>query len=66
MIGKTIAHPAFHRHGTDGRPNAQASARGKVTKVEQLLELAIQIADPLDAAHAKGIVHATSSPPISS
>ena len=26
-------------------------------KIEQVLELALQVADTLDAAHAKGIIH---------
>ena len=53
----------LHRHGVSGRRRRWASHRGQTVEIEMLLELGIEIADALDAAHAKGSSIATSSPP---
>jgi eukaryotic-like serine/threonine-protein kinase len=47
FIAMELMEGQILKHRIEGRP----------LKTDQLLELAIQIADALDAAHAKGIVH---------
>ena len=49
----------------EGQTLAQKMTRQPMD-MDRLLPLSVQIADALESAHAKGIVTATSSPPISS
>ncbi len=56
LEGQTLRHRLAVGAGL-APPRAQQGRRGDPLPIDTLLELAIQIADALDAAHSKGIVH---------
>ncbi|MGD0008262.1 MAG: protein kinase [Terriglobia bacterium] len=55
LEGKTLKH-LIESGGRGARPAGQGERRSPLA-LDELLALAIQIADALDAAHAKGIIH---------
>jgi TolB-like protein/Tfp pilus assembly protein PilF len=55
-VGEEGGHPFIAMELLDGEPLDRRIARGPIDGVA-LVDFAIQVADALDAAHAKGIVH---------
>src|SRR5437773_719787 len=60
-IGEHEAHPFMAMQYLDGQ-TLQERIQGKPMKIATLLDLGIQIADALDAAHSKAIMHRDVTP----
>ncbi len=56
LEGQTLSHRIGVGAGL-APPRAQQGRRGDPLQLDMMLDLAIQIADALDAAHSKGIIH---------